>query len=139
MASVNAAVHLFAAISLFLLIFFALRVQKQRDLLRSLVTPGLGKSVLVAWPLVFLKQLAAALGVDYIDETGRLKSRPQKIPLGLFSTFVRSHKIIEIRFKEDQQQECVIEIKTKNLGSKEGDWSEQLSQALGHTVIHTST
>ena len=114
MASVNAAVHLFAAISLFLLIFFALRVQKQRDLLRSLVTPGLGKSVLVAWPLVFLKQLAAALGVDYIDETGRLKSRPHKIPLRDVSVFVRNHKIIDIKLKEDQELKCVIEIRTKH-------------------------
>ncbi|NRA44717.1 MAG: hypothetical protein HRU09_07160 [Oligoflexales bacterium] len=136
MASVNAMVHLLASAGLVFLIFFALRVQKQRDLLRTLIAPGSHKSVHIAWPMEFLRQLAVALGVDYSSETGRLKSSPQKIPLEVISSFVRSHKIIEIKLKEDQQQKCVIEIRTKrdNQSSTE-DWSEKLSKALGHTVI----
>lgn len=117
--------------------FFALKVQKQRNLLRSFVVPSSGKAVQVAWPLDFLKQLAAALGVDCIDETGRLKSEPHKIPLGVVSTFVRNHKIIEIKLKEDHEQKCLIEIRTKQDEESSGEnWSKRLSKAFGHTVLH---
>ena len=137
MASVNAIVHLFASVGLVLLIVFALKVQKQRDLLRRLISLGNSKAVHIAWPLDFLKQLAAALGVDCIDETGRLKSRPHKILLRDVSIFIRNHKIIDIKLKEDQDQNCVIEIRTKQGdGFPDDNWSERLSKALGHTVLH---
>lgn len=136
MASVNAVVHLFASIALIALIFFALRVQKQRDFLRSLLAPNLAKSVHVAWSIDFVKQLAAALGVDCVDETGRLKSRPHKIPLKVISAFVLNHQIMAIRLTKDQRQNCVIEIKTRHSDeSSPEEWSQQLSKALNHKVF----
>ncbi len=126
--SVNLIFHIVSAITFVILIWYLLHLQSQLGFLREVMASlASGQSrVKVDWPDVFLKRLAAALGIAF--QTSGQKLPPQKIDIKLWAEANRELGLTSIRWS----------VPTLGLGvAREPDlsgWQARLEESFGGKI-----
>ncbi len=118
--------HLLSGVALAALFFGLIRLQKQRDLLRSLVdlkTSHKQKTIMVDWPLKFVSKVAGALNIDFSSDGPLSTAGPSKIKTAALTRLFSSAEVLLISFSKDSR---TLSFHV----AKEQENTEQLAQQL---------
>ncbi len=133
-ASINGVVHIFAAVFFISGLFFLLKIQRERALLRGYLRGDLIGRVQVDWPLRFLAHFCSALEIPF-HGMGRVYSgRPLKMRKQLLFETLLLYGIHSIEYRTEGRSNIFLKLRTLKEVPNRDFFSKELSSALGVEV-----